>query len=280
MIENPYHLRRRALDESLQPEEFSRALLHLNQRRGFKSNKKARGEEDKEQQGIKEEIQGLEKEMIEANARTLGEYFSINAETMKIRTRHTSRAMYLDEFEKIWDAQAAFNPIWTDQLKTLVRETIFHQRPLKSQSHLIGNCELEPDEPRCPKASWFAQQYRVLCDLNNLLVLTPYGERPLSPEERERLYEKLMTQVTDLKIDAIKEKILGLSALESLNFERTKRDSFPGNFVEARLRRLFKKEFDEKARWLRETAWGNFDSRRAGRIRGLRPKMGADGCAN
>ena len=32
---NPYELRARGLDESLQPEEFARALFHINQRRGF-----------------------------------------------------------------------------------------------------------------------------------------------------------------------------------------------------------------------------------------------------
>ncbi|MDP4835743.1 MAG: hypothetical protein NWS01_01140 [Burkholderiales bacterium] len=37
---NPYTLRARGLDEALKPEEFARALFHINQRRGFKSNRK------------------------------------------------------------------------------------------------------------------------------------------------------------------------------------------------------------------------------------------------
>lgn len=37
---NPYALRAKGLDEALKPEEFARALFHINQRRGFKSNRK------------------------------------------------------------------------------------------------------------------------------------------------------------------------------------------------------------------------------------------------
>src|SRR3546814_13940121 len=38
---DPYPLRARALDERLEPYEIGRALFHLNQRRGFLSNRKA-----------------------------------------------------------------------------------------------------------------------------------------------------------------------------------------------------------------------------------------------
>ena len=36
-----YELRTKALDETVSPEEFARILIHLSQRRGFKSNRKA-----------------------------------------------------------------------------------------------------------------------------------------------------------------------------------------------------------------------------------------------
>jgi CRISPR-associated endonuclease Csn1 len=38
---NPYQLRAKGLDHELKPAEFARALFHINQRRGFKSNRKA-----------------------------------------------------------------------------------------------------------------------------------------------------------------------------------------------------------------------------------------------
>ena len=37
---NPYELRAKGLEHQLKPEEFARALFHLAQRRGFKSNRK------------------------------------------------------------------------------------------------------------------------------------------------------------------------------------------------------------------------------------------------
>ena len=37
---NPYALRAKGLDHALTPGEFARALFHINQRRGFKSNRK------------------------------------------------------------------------------------------------------------------------------------------------------------------------------------------------------------------------------------------------
>src|SRR3546814_4754993 len=44
---DPYPLRARALDERLEPYEIGRALFHLNQRRGFLSNRKAERRQDR-----------------------------------------------------------------------------------------------------------------------------------------------------------------------------------------------------------------------------------------
>ena len=43
---NPYALRAKGLDDALRPEEFARALFHINQRRGFKSNRKTDKKDD------------------------------------------------------------------------------------------------------------------------------------------------------------------------------------------------------------------------------------------
>jgi hypothetical protein len=254
---DPYPLRKRGLDEALAPEEFARALVHLNRRRGFKSNLKAQSEEAKDQDSIKGQIAGLQKGIEETGARTLGGYLAgLKEKGEKIRERHTSRAMYEREFDLLWARQAEFRPdLWTDALKELVYPGIFYQRPLKSQAHLIGKCPLEPGERRCARASWFAQQFRLLQTVNDLRILSrSEGETLLSTEKREALIDALM-KAKDVKIEKIKGKILGLSDIESLNFERTEEAKMLGNPVEAGLRKLFKNDFDEKARWLRETVW-------------------------
>lgn len=70
---DPYELRARALDEALPPHHLGRALFHLNQRRGFKSNRKTdRG--DNESGKIKDATARLDWAIQDAGARTYGEF--------------------------------------------------------------------------------------------------------------------------------------------------------------------------------------------------------------
>ena len=142
---NPYGLRKKGLDEKLERYEFGRALYHINQRRGFKSNRKSgKASED----GVV--IKGANSLQTEINAkgcRTIGEYFAgLNPEEQRIRKQYTFRSMYADEFDFLWAKQKEFYPdTLTEELRKKIRdEIIFFQRPLKPQNEKIGNCELEP----------------------------------------------------------------------------------------------------------------------------------------
>lgn len=143
-----YHLRAKALDEQLLPEALGRIFYSLVQRRGFLSNKKAQEKEnDKELGKVKQGIAELDREMKEAGARTLGEFYAglnSSAEGGKIRGRWVGRQSYKDEFEAIWTSQRRFYPeLLTNELKDKIFKAIFYQRPLKSQKFLVGKCELE-----------------------------------------------------------------------------------------------------------------------------------------
>lgn len=70
---NPYTLRAKGLDEALKPEEFARALFHINQRRGFKSNRKT-DKKDNDSGALKQAISKLRTTMKEENCRTVGEW--------------------------------------------------------------------------------------------------------------------------------------------------------------------------------------------------------------
>lgn len=72
---DPYKLRRDALTQALPAHHVGRALFHLNQRRGFKSNRKTDGKE-KEDGAIKQAASKLRAAMGEANAPTLGAFFA------------------------------------------------------------------------------------------------------------------------------------------------------------------------------------------------------------
>src|SRR5690606_5864266 len=69
---DPYWLRAAALDERLELHELGRAIFHLNQRRGFRSNRIA-DSGDNEKSAMKAGMRQLREALDEHGARTLGE---------------------------------------------------------------------------------------------------------------------------------------------------------------------------------------------------------------
>lgn len=89
----------------------------------------------------------------------------------KLKNQVFYRQDYLDEFEKIWETQAKFHPELNDKLKAEVRDiTIFYQRKLKSQKHLVSFCEFEKGHKAIPKSSPLFQEFRIWQNINNVVV--------------------------------------------------------------------------------------------------------------
>ncbi len=241
---NPYELRARGIHSKLKLNEFARALIHMSQRRGFKSNRKT--DTKKETGKVYEGISALANDMKSIGARTLGEYLHLKYTTgQKVRDRYTLRDMFEREFELLWEVQSSFYPdILTDSAKEKIYEAIFFQRPLKPVDDKIGFCKLEKTERRCPIASWFAQRFRLLKTVNDMRIHTPGKiERPLTEKERAVLIDKL-SRTKDMKIDRIR-KLLDLHENDVVNLELGARDKIQGCIVEAGLRKIFK-DFDKK----------------------------------
>src|SRR3546814_17890673 len=89
---DPYDLRKRGLDERLEPHEIGRALFHLNQRRGFKSNRKAERKSGDDQERGKHATgaKALAIAMEEDGARTYGEFHE-GRKTTGVRTPHRGK---------------------------------------------------------------------------------------------------------------------------------------------------------------------------------------------
>lgn len=233
----PYLLRARALDKKLEAYEFGRALYHLAKRRGYLSNRKAVKETDSEEdegkvaQGISE----IESEMKKKKARTLGEYFAaLDPEETRIRQRYTSRQMYLDEFEAIWNKQAKFNKNLTDEAKALIHHAIFFQRPLKSMRSKLGKCELETDKRRAPVACMEFQRFRYWQKLIDLSWRAPDGDwTPLTSEQLAALADAL-EQNEGLTFTEIK-TLLGLKKNVKINLAEGGEKKIKGNVTAARL---------------------------------------------
>ncbi|WP_348811466.1 type II CRISPR RNA-guided endonuclease Cas9 [Flavobacterium maritimum] len=89
----------------------------------------------------------------------------------KLKNQVFYRQDYLDEFERIWETQAKYHPELNDKLKSEVRDiTIFYQRKLKSQKHLISHCEFEKGHKAIPKSSPLFQEFRIWQNINNIVV--------------------------------------------------------------------------------------------------------------
>ena len=203
---HPYKLRAKGLNEKLSLYEFGRVLFHLNQRRGFKSNRKT-GKAKKEDGKVNEEATELQRLIEENGCRTLGEYFAqLNPKEQRIRDRYTFRSMYENEFDLLWEKQAKYYPeLLTDNLHHKIRdEIIFYQRPLKPCDELIGKCELEEGEIRCPKGDWHARRYRLLQDLNNMKIEDRHGGSENLTREQREIVLKELEQKKKVKFNKLK----------------------------------------------------------------------------
>ena len=230
----PYILRASALDETLEAFYLGRALYHLAQRRGFLSNRKQAARKKDDEGAVKESIAELRKAMLEAQARTLGEYLShLNPAQERIRCRWTARDMYLNEFNAIWEAQAPHHPgLLTPDRKKEIYNAIFFQRPLWFDPNTIGRCELEPGKHRAPAYLLVSQRFRLLQTVNNLRVLPPDDvEMPLTRADREKLMNELETK-GDRTFKQIS-KLLHLEKGYTFNLERGGEKRIKGNRTNA-----------------------------------------------
>lgn len=189
---NPYKFRYICLTQKLDLSDLTqrfilgRALYHINQRRGFLSNRK---ESTKESEGaVKEGINNLSEEIKAAGCHYLGEYFyQLYQDGKRIRNHYTARKEhYLKEFHAICAKQEL-----DKNLVEKLEKAIFEQRPLKSQKGQVGTCTFEKGKSRCPSSHPLYEDFRMYSFLNNIKVqmntLYEKGERYLTDEEKQRI---------------------------------------------------------------------------------------------
>lgn len=206
---NPYDLRSRGLNEKLTLHELGRVFYHIIQRRGFLSNSRKTGTNDGTI--FKGDPKSSKIGILETSEKiadsTLGMYLNdiypkerepFKEGLERIRNRYTTRKMYVDEFEKIWDIQASFHPELSISLKEIFggrkldgysRDGIlFYQRPLKSQKHLVGNCSFEPSKTKSPISAIPYELFRIHQWVNTVEC---NGTR-ISDDERSKLISALL----------------------------------------------------------------------------------------
>ena len=196
---NPYELRARGLNEKLDIYHFGRVLFHLNQKRGFKSNRKV---SDIAESGlISKSIKATQNLMEQHHFRTYGELLWYRFQEMEKSRRNTkgsqeknwvlarkpigsgamgnysvysNRTMIENEFYQLWDFQSHFHEQLKNQaLKKLFFHAIFHQRALRKTA--VGTCEFT-GEHRAIKALPSVQNFKILKKLNCLSYYDDTGK--------------------------------------------------------------------------------------------------------
>ncbi len=245
---NPYTLRAKGLDAALSPAEFGRALFHINQRRGFKSNRKT-DKADNDSGALKTAISKLRQNLLDTGCRTVGEWLhkrDAAGSTVRARIRHEKvtkddgktridksydlyidRAMIEAEFDALWAAQSVFNPLlFNNTARGELKDALLFQRPLKPV--IPGRCTLLPDEMRAPLALPSTQRFRIYQELANLRILGDgLKDVELTLEQRNKLAQALETGHKSFKT-AIP-KLLGLSGTVKFNLADAKRLELKGN---------------------------------------------------
>ncbi len=203
-----YWLRTEALDRKLGCEEFARILIHLSQRRGFKSNaRREKGEDGKLKAAINENIAA----MLDKGYRTVGEMLFKDVRFADYKRNKSNylntvtRDMVEAEVRMIFTRQQEFGntaaspEIMEAYLEILLSQRSFFEGPGKPSPYSfdesliaekIGYCQFEKEERRAPKAAYSFEYFRLLQTLNNLRLTKQDGQSiPLTQEQRNIVIE-------------------------------------------------------------------------------------------
>lgn len=230
-LSNPHgiwELRAQACTEQITLPELGRVLMHLNNRRGFKSNRKNVSAEESDTNWLKA-VQA-NSEALKNGSLTVGKlhYASLKSNPLySTRNRIFKRADYEAEFNQIWSKQAEFYPdVLTDELKVRIGDyTIFYQRPLKSAKKLLSHCRYEKHHRVTPRSSPLFQFFRGFEKVLNLRIEDQLGYlRELTNAELEKLLGMLSDpkavdkkgNITDSKL----RKVFGIGKEFDINYEK------------------------------------------------------------
>ncbi len=273
---NPYELRAKAIYEKIELLELGRIFYHLAQHRGFKSNRIAGAKDTTLDKGKKESgtIGITETKSKIQEVQTLGNYlysisykdgekynthFDENGKELRVRNRYTTREMYEEEFEKIWNEQKQYYPsILTDELFIKLGYNnesgkddgiIFYQRPLRSQKSLLAKCTFENHpffdkkenkwitigKTPCPISHPIFEERRAWEFINTI----EYNEKQkLSPQQKQIVINLINSKDKRFDFSEIK-KVL---SMPDAKFNYEDNHKVAGNYTIKNLSNLFDKE--------------------------------------
>ena len=220
-------LRAKAPIEKVSLLEIGRVLLHINQKRGYRTVKSDFG--DKKTGEYVSQVVSRYSELHSLGL-TIGQFMHkqlLADASFRCKERVYPRDAYVEEFDAIMECQRSHYPeVLTDEVIAHIRNyIIFHQRPLKSCKHLVARCQLESvDEdgnPRkyapkvAPRTSPLFQICKIWEAINNIRVKNKVNDELfITLEQKQKIFDFMNThdklKATDLK------NILGVKSKEWL----------------------------------------------------------------
>ena len=254
-------LRAKAVTQRIELNELGRVLLHLNQKRGYKSIKSDFSGDKKITDYVK--IVKTRYDELKEKRLTIGElFFRRLTENAFFRCKEQvyPRQAYVEEFDCIMNCQRKFYPdILTDETIRCIRdEIIYYQRPLKSCKYLVSRCEFEKRfylnaagkkteaGPKvAPRTSPLFQVCRLWESINNIVVKDRRNEIVfISAEQRAALFDFLNTHEKLKGSDLL--KLLGLSKTYGYRLGEQFKTGIQGNKTRVEIERALGNYPDKK----------------------------------
>lgn len=226
---DPYLMRSKAIKEKVTNDELFIALYHIAKRRGYKSNRKAIEEKDKESGRVLSAIK-TNKPLFDQHSKSVA--LTLIGEEKFAKHKRNKDSDYTNSFIRAdfeneiiailrtqswsedWIRELLYsNP---DKTETKGKSGLFYQRPFMNENlinNMRGQCQYE-DAPRAQKASYSFDLFRLAQDLVHLEYNS--GEK-LTPEEIKSCVEVFKN--TKEPSYATIRKTLGHSKDESFHFD-------------------------------------------------------------
>lgn len=184
---NLLQLRALAARERVELNDLLRIFLRMAKRRGYAGEFRPKKEGAKlgEVEGGSNDLKAAMRHLAETKGIetvTLGEYLYYRLQQglptkLKVKENNSDTSISLPnlyalrgqveaEFDHLWQTQAVYHPVLNSAhngqpLKTIFKQAIFYQRPLKAVGGMVGQCSLETTLPRAPRAQPAFQRFRI-----------------------------------------------------------------------------------------------------------------------
>ena len=207
MLSNPYEIRTRALYELLSADDFSRILIQLSQRRGYKSNRRENDNGDIENKKVLTSIKENQDLMKEKGYITIGEMLYKDEKFANCKRNKEGehiasflRDNYIQEIKTIFSKQREFgNQYATSELeeaylKIYTSQREFDEGPGENSPYAgnqienkLGKCTFEKDKTRAVKATYSFEYFNLLQKINSIRIISNKTVRTLTKEERNKI---------------------------------------------------------------------------------------------